>query len=199
MSSSESCLPSSMNTRLILASASARRKKILAALGAEFDVAVPEIKEVFYESNARRTARENAVLKNAWCMVRYPECYSLAADTTIEFEGRCVTKARTCDEAIGFLRMFSGTTHVVYTAVALARPRTEPELIMAKSSVRFRTLSEDDIQTYVAKVNPMDRAGAYDIDEQGEMLIDGYTGSRTTIMGLPNEIVRAWLKKEGLL
>lgn len=187
-----------MNARLILASASARRRKILAALGAAFDVVVPEVEEVFYEFDARRTARENAFLKSAWCRAKYPGCYSLAADTTIEFKGNCVTKARTMDEAIAFLRMFSDATHLVYTAVAMARPRTEPELILAKSSVRFRTLSEDDIRTYFSRVNPMDRAGAYDIDEHGEMLIESFTGSRTTIMGLPEEPVRVWLKKEGL-
>lgn len=188
-----------MNTRLILASSSARRKKILAALGAVFDVMAPEIEEVFYAMDARRTARENASLKSAWCRSRYPECYSLAADTTIEFEGRCVTKARTCAEAIAFLRMFSGKTHAVYTAVALARPRAEPELITKKSSVCFKKLNDDVIRTYVSHVNPIDRAGAYDIDELGEMLIESFSGSRTTIMGLPEEPVRAWLKKEGLL
>jgi len=188
-----------MNAKLILASASPRRKKILAALGVAFDVVIPEVEEVFYTFDARRTARENAARKSAWCRAQYSECYSLAADTIIEFEGRCVTKARTMDEAIAFLRMFSGKVHLVYTAVVMARPQAEPELILAKSSVRFRTLSEDDIRAYVSRVNPMDRAGAYDIDEQGEMLIDGYTGSRTTIMGLPEEAVRVWLKKEGLM
>ena len=188
-----------MNAKLILASASARRSKILAALGATFDVVIPEVEEVFYASDARRTARENAVRKSAWCRAHYPECYSLAADTIIEFEGRCVTKARTCAEAFAFLRMFSGTTHVVYTAVAMARPRAEPELIMEQSSVHFRTLSEDDIRTYFTRVNPLDRAGAYDIDEHGEKLIDSHTGSRTAIMGLPEKTVRVWLNKEGLV
>lgn len=188
-----------MNAGLILASASARRSKILASLGVAFDVVIPEIEEVYYAFDARRTARENAVRKSAWCRTRHPGCYSLAADTTIKFKERCVTKARNMDEAISFLRMFSGSMHMVYTAVAMARPRAEPEIILAKSTVRFRPLSEDDIRTYIATVNPMDRAGAYDIDEHGEMLIESYTGSRTTIMGLPEETARAWLKKEGLL
>jgi len=187
-----------MNAKLILASASARRKKILVALGVVFDAVIPEIEEVFYAFDARRTARENALLKSAWCRAKYPERYSLAADTTIEFEDRCVTKARTMDEAAAFLRMFSGTMHLIYTAVAMARPRAEPELVLAKSSVRFRTLSEDAIRNYISSVNPMDRAGAYDIDEHGEMLIESFTGSRATIMGLPDETVRVWLKKEGL-
>lgn len=188
-----------MKTRIILASASARRRKILSALEIEFDCVTPEIKEVFYPTNARRTARDNAARKSAWCRALYPERYSIAADTTIEFQGRCVTKARTPEEAFAFLQMFSGATHLVHTAVALARPRSDPELVLAKAEVRFRDLSAADIQRYVAAVNPIDRAGAYDIDEQGEMLIAGYTGSRTTIMGLPQEAVRGWLKKEGLL
>jgi septum formation protein len=187
-----------MNSKLILASASARRKKILAALGANFEVVIPKVEEVFYASDARRTAQENAAMKSAWCRARHPECYSIAADTTIEFEGRCVTKARTKDEAIAFLKMFSGRTHAVYTAVAMARPRSEPDLMVENSSVRFRSLSDDDIRSYVAKVNPMDRAGAYDIDELGETLIESFTGSRANIMGLPEEPVKAWLQQEGL-
>jgi septum formation protein len=185
-----------MQTKLILASASARRRKILAALGVAFEVVIPQVEEVVYTRDARRTARENAARKSAWCRARYPDRHSLAADTLIEFEGRCIGKARTPDEAMAFLRMFSGATHRVYTAVAMARAQAEPELILAESAVRFRKLSEAEIRVYVFNVNPMDRAGAYDIDEQGEMLIAGYTGSRTNIMGLPVETVEPWLKKE---
>ena len=188
-----------MKAKLILASASARRSKILAALGVAFEVAIPQVEEVFYACDARRTARENAALKSAWCRVLHPDCYSLAADTLIEFEGRCITKARTPEEAMAFLRMFSGATHRVYTAVAMAKAPAAPDLILVESSVRFRKLSEEEIRSYVFHVNPMDRAGAYDIDEQGETLMDGYTGSRTNIMGLPDEAVAAWLRKEGLL
>jgi len=188
-----------MKAKLMLASASARRRKILAALGVAFDVVIPEIMEVLYTFDARRTARENAARKSAWCRARYPDRHSLAADTLIEFEGRCITKARTPDEAAAFLRMFSGATHRVFTAVAMAKAQAAPELILAESAVRFRKLSEEEIQSYVFHVNPMDRAGAYDIDEQGETLMDGYTGSRTNIMGLPAEVVLVWLKKEGLL
>ena len=188
-----------MKTKLLLASASARRSKILAALGVAFDVVIPPVAEVIYTCDARRTARENAARKSAWCRARYPDRYSLAADTLIEFEGRCITKARTPEEAMAFLRMFAGATHQVYTAVAMARAQAEPELILTESAVRFRKLSEEEIRSYVAGVNPMDRAGAYDIDEKGETLMEGYTGSRTNIMGLPAEAVAAWLRKEGLL
>jgi len=188
-----------MKAKLILASASARRSKILAALGVAFEVVIPQVAEVIYAGDARRTARENAERKSAWCRARYPDRHSLAADTLIEFEGRCIGKARNLEEAMAFLRMFSGATHQVYTAVAMTRAPAAPELILAESTVRFRKLSEEEIQSYVFRVNPMDRAGAYDIDEQGETLMAGYTGSRTNIMGLPEEEVAAWLRKEGLL
>jgi len=188
-----------MKTKLILASASARRRKILAALGVAFEAVIPQVAEVFYAGDARRTARENAARKSAWCRARHPGRHSLAADTLIEFEGRCITKARTPEEALAFLRMFSGATHRVYTAVAMAGASAEPELILAESAVRFRTLSEETIRAYFASVHPMDRAGAYDIDEQGETLVAEYTGSRTNIMGLPAEEVSAWLRKEKLL
>lgn len=188
-----------MKQKLILASASARRSKILGALGVAFEVLVPQVAEVLYMDNARRTAQENAALKSNWCRARYPGRYSLAADTLIEFEGRCITKARTAQEALAFLRMFSGATHRVYTAVAMARAHTEPELTLVESTVRFRKLSEAEIQAYFYSVNPMDRAGAYDIAEQGETLMAGYTGSRTNIMGLPAEVVSVWLRKESLL
>lgn len=187
-----------MEKKLILASASARRRKILTALGADFAVMIPDIKEVFYEFDAQRAARENAARKSAWCRRRRPDCYILAADTVIEFKGRCFAKARTMDEAIAFLEMFSGATHLVYTAVAMARPQAGPELILAKASVRFRVLSEEDIRQYVSTVKPIDRAGAYDIDDRGEELMESYTGSRTTIMGFPEDEIRAWLIKEGL-
>ncbi|MBU0714033.1 MAG: septum formation protein Maf [Verrucomicrobia bacterium] len=188
-----------MKAKLILASASARRSKILATLGVVFEVIIPQVEEVIYACDARRTAWENAARKSAWCRTRYPDRHSLAADTLIEFEGRCIGKARTPEEAMTFLQMFSGATHRVFTAVAMTKAPAEPELILVESAVRFRKLSKEEIRAYVAGVNPMDRAGAYDIDEKGETLMDGYTGSRTNIMGLPAEVVLVWLKKEGLL
>lgn len=188
-----------MQTKLILASSSDRRRKILAALGVAFEVVHPQVTEVVYAQDARRSALENAERKSAWCRARYPGRHSMAADTLIQFAGRCIGKARTPDEAMAFLRMFSGATHLVVTAVVMANASTAPELIVAESSVHFRRLSEDEIRSYVRTVKPMDRAGAYDIDQQGETLMAGYTGSRTNIMGLPAEAVTTWLQKEGLL
>jgi septum formation protein len=189
----------SLPPKLILASASARRRKILTALGVAFDAAIPRVEEVHYALDAKRTALENAARKSAWCRALYPGCYSLAADTLIEFEGRCIAKPQSTADAVATLRMFSGKTHLVYTAVAMACPRAAPELVLAESLVRFRSLSDEEIRAYVSGVNPLDRAGAYDIDELGDALIESHTGSRTNIMGLPEEIAAAWLKRERLI
>lgn len=188
-----------MNNKFILASASARRRKILLDLGLSFDVLIPDVEEVLYENDARRTAVENAARKHEWCRRQHLDRYILAADTIIDFDGRCIGKAGSRDEALSFLKMFSGRTHVVYTGVAMSRPHCAPELAVADSSVRFRKLTDAEINDYFAKVNPMDRAGAYDIDELGESLIESFSGSRTNIMGLPEELVSEWLKKEALL
>jgi len=187
------------NKKLILASASARRRKILLDLGVDFEVMIPDVEEVLHESDARRTAEENAARKHEWCRLQHPDRYILAADTIIDFEGRCIGKAESREEALSFLKMFSGRTHIVYTGVAMSRPNSVPEIVVVESSVRFRKLTELEITDYFAKVNPMDRAGAYDIDELGESLIESFVGSRTNIMGLPAEAVSGWLKKEGLL
>jgi septum formation protein len=188
-----------MNKSLILASASARRKKILDELGASFKVVVPEVEEILHKKDARRTGEENALRKSKWCRDRHPDCHIIAADTIIDFEGSCVAKAQSKEEALGFLRMFAGNTHTVYTAVAMSCPRSLPELITVESKVLFKKLTEQEICDYFAKVNPMDRAGAYDIDEEGATLIESFTGSRTNIMGLPAEVVSEWLVKEDLL
>jgi len=184
---------------LILASASARRRKILAALGVAFEVVVPDVEEIVFPGEVRRSALENAARKSAWCRARHPGRHSLAADTLVEFRGRCLAKAGSAEEAVRFLRLLSGQTHTVYTAVALAAPFREPALFAAEAAVRFRALSDAEIRAYVAAVNPLDRAGAYDIDERGEALVAGYTGLRSTIMGLPDAPVAAWLRQEGLL
>ena len=187
------------NTKLILASASARRQKILLDLGVTFEVMIPDVEEVLYENDARRTATDNAARKHEWCRRQHPDRYILAADTIIDFQGRCIGKACSREEALSFLKMFSGNTHIVYTGVAMSRPNSPAEIVVAESSVRFRKLTNLEINDYFARVNPMDRASAYDIDELGESLIESHSGSRTNIMGLPAEAVSEWLKKEGLL
>ena len=193
-----------METRLILASVSERRRKILDALGASFVVEIPDVEEVCYEDDPRATVTENALRKNEWCSKKCPEDYVIAADMAIDFEGRCITKPSSVDEARAMLRAFSGKLQKVLTAVAFSIP-AEPgasdsaTVEVVESSVVFKDLDDRIIDEYFSRVDPIDKAGAYDIDQHGELIIESFSGSRTNIMGLPEETVADWLKEHALL
>ena len=111
----------------------------------------------------------------------------MSADTIVWFGGKIYGKPKNLDEAKGYLRELSGNVHTVFTGVAY-----NGEVKVVKSDVKFRKLSEAMIDEYVARVKPTDRAGAYDIDESGDLIVENYTGSYENIMGLPVEPLREW-------
>jgi len=181
--------------KLVLASGSARRRKILAELGVEFAVEVPDVEEVCLAADPRATVCENARRKADWATGCWPDAAVVAADTVIDFRGRAVNKPGSLDDARAMFRAFSGAAHDVLTGVALRAPGGRPEIHLATSTVHFRDLTDGDIEAYFARVDPLDKAGAYDIDREPELIIASFSGSRTNIMGLPRGIVRAWLEK----
>ena len=184
---------------LILGSASPRRKKILRALGCTFTVSSANADEIHDATDPVHTVVTNALEKYRACRARHPDAALIAADTLVWFEGRLIGKPKDIDEAADFLRAFSGHTQIVYTGVALGLPDRQPEIRVEASSVRFKPLSEATLQAYLHKTRPLDRAGAYDIDENGDLLVAGYSGSYTNIMGLPEAPVRDWLAANGLI
>ena len=179
---------------VILASGSPRRRKILEGLGIAFRVEPADADEIVDSSDPVGTVAVNAAAKAAACQRKHPDCAIIAADTLVWFEGRLIGKPRDCDEAAAFLRDFSGRTQIVYTGPALILPGRAPEIRVEASSVRFKRLDERTILDYLRLTRPLDRAGAYDIDENGALLIDGYQGSYSNIMGLPADPVRDWLR-----
>ena len=170
--------------KITLASGSPRRAKILRDLGVEFEVVKTDAPEVCYPHDPERTVRENALAKGAAARGRERV---LSADTVVWLGGRIYGKPRDLDEAKEFLRELSGKVHAVFTGVAF-----DGDVKVARSDVRFRALSEAEIGEYVARVRPTDRAGAYDIDESGDLLVESYSGSYENIMGLPVEPLREW-------
>jgi len=179
--------------RLILASASPRRRAILTEMGLTFDVVLPEVDEIHRDDDPLGTVRENALRKCEWCRARHPDCRIVAADTVVVFEGRCIAKPASLEQARGFLRSFSGRTQRVYTGVGLYVPGGQVSIRVDESVVHFRELDEARIAEYFARVDPLDKAGAYDIDQHGELIIASHEGSWTNVMGLPREMVEAWL------
>ena len=176
------------DSSLILASGSPRRAKILRDLGVAFEVVKTDAPESSYPGDPERTVRENALAKGAVLPSSNPPTrHVLSADTIVWLDGRIYGKPRDLAEAKAFLRELSGRTHTVFTGVAY-----DGEARVVRSDVTFRPLTEETIDAYVAKVNPLDRAGAYDIDECGELLVASYTGTYENIMGLPVEPLKEW-------
>lgn len=97
------------------------------------------------------------------------------------------------------LRAFSGRCHDVLTGIAMGTGPEDLQVEVVRSTVCFRSLSSDDIEAYFERVDPLDKAGAYDIDQHNERIIASYTGSFTNIVGLPMERVTEWLGARGYL
>jgi len=153
----------------------------------------PDVAENIHVFEPRRTAAENARAKHDWCRARRPDASILAADTVIEFEGRCVGKPGNLREAAGQLAAFSGKTHAVLTGAAFSIPGGPVHERITVSSVRFCDLSPADIDEYLSRVTPLDKAGSYDIDQHPELIIASFVGSRSNIMGLPSSVVKEWM------
>ena len=165
---------------LILASGSPRRAKILREHGVAFTVVKTDAEETGIDDDPVATVTGNALRKLAVA----PGEEALAADTIVWLKGRIYGKPRDLDEAKAFLRELSGKTHSVWTGVAY-RKDGKTQTAAAESRVAFKVLSERDIDEYVRLVNPLDRAGAYDIDDFGPLVVERYEGEYENIMGLP--------------
>ena len=187
------------NTPLILGSASARREQILSDLKIPFEIHIPQVEEVDIKDRPIDSALQNAKIKNDWCRERHPERHIITADTIVVFENRAVHKPKSIEQASEFLSMFSNKRQTVVTAVALTTPGAPPTVSAIESEVVFKELAPDVIGEYFAQVDPLDKAGGYDIDQCGEMIIESFSGSYTNIMGLPTETIEEWLRQEGLL
>lgn len=185
--------------QLLLASASPRRKAILERLGYDFKVHHVDCEEVFIADDPIATVLHNAKRKARALRELYTEAFIIAADTVVAFNGRIYGKPCGKEEARSWLTAFSGKTQTVYTAVAFVDPHAKhSEVFVEASSLRFKTYGADTVDEYLYRVQPYDRAGAYDIDTHGEMLINTFTGSYSNIMGLPEKLVVAWLRSHGI-
>ncbi len=179
---------------IILASASPRRQAILRKIKVPFEVHLPVCDEIVYPDDPVVTVGTNARRKAFSVQLRYPHSTVLAADTVVAFQGRVLGKPKSTEEAQEWLLSYSGRSQLVYTAVAFALPGCkEVSSRIEVSSLRFKEYGLDTVQRYLNRVQPFDRAGAYDINAHGDWLIDTRVGSYTNVMGLPQEVVRDWL------
>jgi septum formation protein len=187
--------------RLILASASPRRRELLAELGVPFEVVVADITEHEEASTDPRVmVAHNAALKADWVAERRPEAIVLGADTTVFVDNHALNKPRDPAEARSMLRRLSGRTHTVFTGLAIRRRRDDLRIDEGVASeVTFKPLNDAVIEDYLSRVHTLDKAGGYGIQEHSDLLVAGYRGSLTNIIGLPLETTKQLLTRCGLL
>jgi septum formation protein len=186
--------------RLILASASPRRRELLAQLGVPFEVVVADVVEHEDASTDPRTmVAHNAALKADWVAARHPEALVLGADTTVFIDNCALNKPRDGAEARAMLRRLSGRTHTVFTGLALRRAADGLRVDDgASSEVTFKPLDEATVEAYLARVHTLDKAGGYGIQEHSDLIVAGYRGSLSNIVGLPLETTKQILTRCGL-
>ncbi len=180
---------------LILASSSPRRAELLRQLAVEFKVIPSDATEMADEQlspyelcqlNAHRKAR--AVAK------QIPDDLVLGADTLVFLNRKILGKPRDLAEARRMLAELQGRTHQVVTGVSLIHLRAHRERIFAVSTdVTFHPLTARQIRDYLGRINPLDKAGAYAIQEHGDLIVSEISGSYSNVVGLPLERLRAEL------
>jgi septum formation protein len=178
--------------QVILASASPRRAELLRQLGVNFVVVPSDAAEMHdHQLTAREISQLNAYRKARAVAKKYPDALVLGADTLVYDGVTLFGKPADLEDAYRMLELLQGRDHEVVTSVCLLNLRNHRQKVIAESTrVTFRPLDEAQIRRYLAKVNPLDKAGAYAIQEEGDLLVERISGSYTNVVGLPVEKLR---------
>jgi septum formation protein len=180
---------------LILASASPRRAQLLRLLKVEFQVMPGNVPEAAHEHlSPLEVCQLNAHRKAFAVAKKFPDSLVLGADTLVFLGQEILGKPRNLAEARRMLARLQGRTHQVVTGVSLIHLRKHQERIFAASTdVLFHPLDAAQIRDYTARVHTLDKAGAYALQEAGEILVSEISGSYSNVVGLPVELLRAEL------
>jgi len=182
---------------LVLASASPRRKDLLQQYGYEVHIMPAGIDEVIPEYlTVGEITLLNAKLKAESIASQTPEQLVVAADTLVSYQGQILGKPTDLDEAFDMLNMLSGKTHEVYSGVWLCQQSSgQSKGFIEASQVTFRPMTSEEIHEYMARIGPLDKAGAYAAQENELDLIQSIHGSWTNVVGLPMETLEEALKE----
>jgi septum formation protein len=187
--------------RLILASASPRRRELLAQAGFTFEVRPAQVNEdelagedpISYVVRLARDKAQAVFAEIASESSDEAQVLVLGADTTVTLDGHILAKPENAADATRMLRMLSGRTHRVITGVALATAKGT-EVAAEVTGVQFLTLGDDEIAAYVATGEPMDKAGAYGIQGLAAKWIPRIQGCYFNVVGLPLALVSTMLR-----
>lgn len=183
---------------LVLASASPRRREMLSRMGLRFTVAAAEVDEnLLPGEDAVQAAQRLAGLKAA-AVERQPGQVVLAADTLVALGPDILGKPADPAQAADMLRLLSGREHQVVTGFCLRDDQGQVSGL-SLSAVRFRELRQAEIAAYVASGEPLDKAGAYAVQDLGAALVSEVRGSYTNVVGLPLAAVLEVMLSRGLI
>jgi septum formation protein len=170
--------------RVILASASPRRRELLSLIGIAHEVRPADIDESLFPGERPAAHAERLARTKAHTIAeREPDAVVIAADTIVVVDGDVLGKPADEAAARAMLKRLSGRTHIVLTAIAVARgARTESAV--ESVDVTFRTVTDDEIGSYIATGEPMDKAGAYGIQGFGATIVERVDGDYFSVMGL---------------
>ena len=187
--------------RLVLASASPRRRELLRQMGLEFIVCPSNVEESIVDLPEEPEARVGflAIRKAREVARTYTDHLVLGVDTVVALPGRILEKPAGPDEAVQMLQDLSDGWHSVYSGMVLIHAASgREELAVVKTDVHFLALSELEIRAYVNTGEPLDKAGAYGIQGQAAIFVDELRGCYFNVVGLPLARLAAMLKKYGI-
>jgi septum formation protein len=176
-----------MSRRLILASASPRRRELLSSLGLEFEVIPAGVQEVPTPHETPKDFTLRVAEKKALVVGhRYPDAWIAAADTVVAIEGEILGKPRNREQAKAMLRRLTDKEHLVITGYVLLKlGEGKKREGVEETRVKIKPLEEREIEWYINTGEPFDKAGAYAIQGKGTFMVDWIQGSYTNVVGLP--------------
>ena len=170
---------------VILASASPRRRELMKYAAAEFDIRPADIDETVPENTDPMLAAEITACRKAEAVSeKYPEDTVIGCDTVVILDGEIMGKPSDEEHAFQMLKKLSGHTHRVVTGVCIRRG-SRVKRFSECTEVEFYPLTDEEIHSYIATGDPMDKAGAYGIQSEGCVLVKGINGDFFNVVGLP--------------
>ena len=184
---------------LILASESPRRLKLLQQLGFSFTIQPANVDEDNLEDGLHPAEHVSQLAERkarAISNITKEKSIIIGADTIVVLDGNIMNKPRDKDHAFEMLKILSNRTHIVYTGIAVVESVSNRTIIRhEKTDVTFRELTDDEIATYVDSGSPMDKAGAYGIqDDFGAVFVSHIEGCYYNIVGLPLQLLYVTLR-----
>lgn len=185
-----------MRQPLILASSSPRRRELLSRVGLPYEIFVPDVDESC-ALPADQAVLELSRRKAHAVSALHPRRYTLAADTLVSVDGQILGKPADVPDARRMLHLLSGRTHDVFTGVTLISTSGDIFSGLDSSRVTFSSMTDADIDAYIATGEPMDKAGAYAVQGAASFWIHRLEGSPSGVIGLPLDLVRRLLLQSG--